>query len=318
MCHFDYFLKKLSVSLERKRVDTLQINVGKLCNQSCLHCHVDAGPNRREIMTRDTIDRIISFVKESCIKTIDITGGAPELNPHFKFLVSSLRRLNCHIMVRSNLTVIVENDEEHLPQFYKDNEVELICSLPCYLEENVDKIRGHGVYRKSIEALKMLNDIGYGKEEVNLMLHLVYNPGGASLPPLQKKLEQQYKQELFKRFGIVFNNLFVITNLPINRYKKYLKKIGKYEYYLELLKENFNSDVLEHLMCRTQVSVGWDGRLYDCDFNQMLDLYLKNGKPYMVGEVTIQELIGTGIQIGDHCYGCTAGSGSSCIGSLIQ
>ena len=318
MCHFDYFLKKLSVSLERKRVDTLQINVGKLCNQSCIHCHVDAGPNRREIMTRDTIDRIISFVKEPCIKTIDITGGAPELNPHFKFLVSSLRRLNCHIMVRSNLTVIVENDEEHLPQFYKDNEVELICSLPCYLEENVDKIRGHGVYRKSIEALKMLNDIGYGKEEVNLMLHLVYNPGGASLPPLQKKLEQQYKQELFKRFGIVFNNLFVITNLPINRYKKYLKKIGKYEYYLELLKENFNSDVLEHLMCRTQVSVGWDGRLYDCDFNQMLDLYLKNGKPYMVGEVTIQELIGTGIQIGDHCYGCTAGSGSSCIGSLIQ
>ena len=311
-------LRRLSISLERKGVDTLQVNVGKLCNQSCLHCHVEAGPDRREIMTRDTIDRVINFVRDSRIKTIDITGGAPELNPHFKFLVSSLRHLNCHIMVRSNLTVVVENNKKHLPQFYKDNEVELVCSLPCYSEENVDKIRGHGVYKKSIEALKRLNDIGYGKESADLMLHLVYNPAGASLPPMQKKLEQQYKQELLNRFGIVFNSLYVLANLPINRYEKYLKKIGKYEYYLKLLKENFNAEVVERLMCRTQVSVGWDGRLYDCDFNQMLDLYLKNGKPYIIGEIALQELIGIDIQMGDHCYGCTAGSGSSCGGSLIQ
>lgn len=311
-------LRRLSISLERKGVETLQVNVGKLCNQSCLHCHVEAGPNRREIMTRDTVDSVISFVRDSRIKTIDITGGAPELNPHFKFLVSSLRHLNCHIMVRSNLTVIVENNKKRLSQFYKDNEVELVCSLPCYSEENVDKIRGHGVYKKSIEALKRLNDIGYGKESSDLMLHLVYNPAGASLPPMQKKLEQQYKRELLNRFGIVFNSLYVLANLPINRYEKYLKKIGKYEYYLKLLKENFNTEVVKRLMCRTQVSVGWDGKLYDCDFNQMLDLYLKNGKPYMIGEVELQELIGINIQIGNHCYGCTAGSGSSCGGSLIQ
>lgn len=314
---FSENLRRLSISLERERVDTLQVNVGKLCNQSCIHCHVDAGPTRHEIMTRETVDRVISFARDSHIKTIDITGGAPELNPHFKFLVSSLRRLNCHIMVRSNLTVIVEYHEKHLPQFYKDNNVELICSLPCYLEENVNKIRGNGVYKKSIEALKMLNDIGYGKESANLMLHLVYNPADASLPPLQKELEQQYKQELLNRFGIVFNNLYVLANLPINRYERYLKKIGKYEYYLELLKENFNTEVVKRLMCRTQVSVGWDGKLYDCDFNQMLDLYLENGKPYIIGEVALQELIGTDIRIGDHCYGCTAGSGSSCAGSLI-
>ena len=311
-------LKKLSISLERKGVDTLQINAGKLCNQSCLHCHVEAGPDRHEIMTLDTMDRVISFVRESNIKTVDITGGAPELNPHFEHLVSSLKHIKCHVMVRSNLTVIVENDKKCLPQFYKDNEVELICSLPCYLEENVDKVRGHGAYRKSVEALKMLNDIGYGKNDANLMLHLVFNPTGTSLPPMQKKLEQQYKHELFNRFGIVFNNLYVLANIPINRYERYLKKIGKYEHYLELLKGNFNTEVVEHLMCRTQVSVGWDGKLYDCDFNQMLDLYLKNGKPYIIGEVALQELIGTDIQVGDHCYGCTAGSGSSCGGSLTQ
>ncbi|MDP6625309.1 MAG: arsenosugar biosynthesis radical SAM protein ArsS [Nitrospinota bacterium] len=311
-------LKKLSIPLERKGVDILQVNVGKLCNQSCIHCHVDAGPDRREIMTLDTVNRVIAFVKKSRIKTIDITGGAPELNPHFMFLISSLRHLNSHIIVRSNLTILLENDKNHLSQFYKDNEVELICSLPCYLEENVDKMRGRGVYKKSIEALKTLNNVGYGKKGSNLKLHLVYNPDGAGLPPMQKKLEQQYKQELLKRFGIVFNNLYVFANIPINRYERYLKKIGKYEYYLGLLKENFNTDVIEHLMCRTQISVGWDGRLYDCDFNQMLDLYLKNGKPYVIGEVDLQELIVADIQMGDHCYGCTAGSGSSCGGTLVQ
>lgn len=315
---FSENLRGLSITLERKKVDILQVNVGKLCNQSCIHCHVDAGPDRQEIMTRDTVDRIINFAKKSRIKTIDITGGAPELNPNFEFLVSSLKHLDCHIMVRSNLTVILEHDKKHLPQFYKDNEVELICSLPCYTEENVDRVRGHGVYKKSIQALKLLNNIGFGKEGSHLLLNLVYNPGGASLPPLQKKLEMEYKQELFNHFKIVFNNLYIITNLPINRYERYLKKVGKYEYYLELLQNNFNRDVTERLMCRTQVSVGWNGKLYDCDFNQMLDLYLKNGKPYIIGEVTLQDLIGTAIQVGDHCYGCTAGSGSSCGGSLIQ
>lgn len=314
---FSENLRGLSITLERKKVDILQVNVGKLCNQSCIHCHVDAGPNRQEIMTHDTVDCIINFVRESHIKTIDITGGAPELNPNFEFLVSSLKHLDCNIMVRCNLTVILECDKKHLPQFYKDNDVELICSLPCYTEENVDRVRGHGVYKKSIEALKLLNNVGFGKEGSHLLLSLVYNPGGASLPPVQKKLEMEYKQELFNRFKIVFNNLYIITNLPINRYERYLKKVGKYEYYLELLQNNFNRYVTEHLMCRTQVSVGWDGKLYDCDFNQMLDLYLKNGKPYIIGEVTLQDLIGIDIQVGDHCYGCTAGSGSSCAGSLI-
>lgn len=318
MENFSDSLKELSLSLKRNRLDTIQVNVGKLCNQSCLHCHVDAGPNRNEIMTRDTVNRVINFVVESQVKNVDITGGAPELNPHFKILVSSLKKLNCHIMVRSNLTTIIELEKMFFPQFYKENEVELICSLPCYTEKNVDDIRGKGTYKKSIKALKLLNNLGYGQEGSNLLLNLVYNPGGAGLPPSQKKLEEKYKQELLDRFGLVFNSLYVLTNLPINRYEKYLKKIGKYDYYLKLLKNNFNRDAIEHLMCRTQINVGWDGKLYDCDFNQMLDLYLKNGKPFIIGEVALQDIIGLNIQIGDHCYGCTAGSGSSCGGSLIQ
>lgn len=315
---FSEILKKLSIPLERTRVDTLQINVGKICNQSCAHCHVNAGPDRKEIMTRSTVDRVVNFVKESHIKTADITGGAPELNPHFKFLVSSLKQLNCHIIVRCNLTIIMEDNQKDLPRFYKKNDIELICSLPCYIEENVDKVRGKGVYKKSIEALKLLNNIGYGKEETDLLLNLVFNPGGVSLPPSQKKLQQEYKHELLKRFGVVFNDLYVLANLPINRYKKYLKQIGKYDYYLQLLKNNFNRDTVESLMCKTQISVGWDGKLYDCDFNQMLGLYLRNGRPYLIGEIALQDLIGLHIEAGDHCYGCTAGSGSSCSGSLIQ
>lgn len=315
---FSEILKKLSISLERIRVDTLQINVGKLCNQSCVHCHVNAGPNRKEIMTRSTVDSVVNFVKESHIKTADITGGAPELNPHFKFLVSSLKQLNCHIIVRCNLTIIMEDNKKELPQFYKKNGIELICSLPCYIEENVDKVRGKGVYKKSIEALKLLNNIGYGKEGTKLLLNLVFNPSGASLPPSQKKLEQEYKHELLKRFGVVFNDLYVLANIPINRYEKYLKKVGKYDYYLQLLKNNFNRDTVENLMCKTQISVGWDGKLYDCDFNQMLGLYLRNGRPYLIGEIALQDLIGLHIEARDHCYGCTAGSGSSCSGSLIQ
>lgn len=315
---FSENLKNLSLILERTGIDTLQVNLGKLCNQSCVYCHVDAGPNRREIMARDTVDRVIDFVKESNIKVVDITGGAPELNPHFKFLVTSLKRLNCNIMVRCNLTIIMEDGKKDLPQFYKKNDVKLVCSLPCYTEENVDKVRGKGVFKKSIEALKLLNRNGYGKEGTNLLLNLVFNPSGVSLPPPQKKLEQEYKQELSNRFGVVFNNLYVLANLPINRYAKYLKKTGKYKYYLQLLRNNFNHDTVENLMCKNQVSVGWDGKLYDCDFNQMLDLYLENGRPFVIGNIALKDLIGLHIKTSDHCYGCTAGNGSSCGGSLVQ
>jgi len=318
MTPFNENLRKLSIALERKRIDVLQVNLGKLCNQSCAHCHVDAGPNREEIMTRETVNHVLDFIAASQIKTIDITGGAPELNPNFEYFVSSLKNDNRHIIVRCNLTIILELPRKDLPPFYKKNRVELICSLPCYKQGNVDRERGQGVYKKSIEALKMLNKVGYGKEHSELALHLVYNPGGPFLPPSQKKLEAEYKKELLNQFGIVFNNLYVLTNVPINRYEKYLKKIGQYKNYLRLLKKNFNPNTIKHLMCKTQVNVGWDGKIYDCDFNQMLGLYLHNEKACKIGESTLKEIMEINIQTRDHCYGCAAGSGSSCGGSLTQ
>jgi radical SAM/Cys-rich protein len=318
MTPFNKNLKILSIALKRERIDVLQVNFGKLCNQSCAHCHVDAGPNRKEAMTRETVNHVLNFISASQINTVDITGGAPELNPNFEYFVSSLKNDNRQIIVRSNLTIILEYPGETLPQFYKKNRVELICSLPCYKQENVDRERGQGVYKKSIEALKILNKVGYGHEHSKLTLNLAYNPGGPFLPPPQKKLEADYKNELFNQYEIVFNNLYVLTNIPINRYEKYLKKIGQYKKYLRLLKENFNPNTIKHLMCRRQVNVGWDGKIYDCDFNQMLGLHLHNGKTCKIGETTLKEIMEINIQTRDHCYGCAAGSGSSCGGSLTQ
>ena len=295
-------------------LDILQVNVGKLCNQACKHCHVDAGPTRTEVMTRETMDRILGFLERSETQIVDITGGAPEINPHFRYLVQQVKSLGRHVMVRCNLTVIFEPGQEDLPDFYRTHGVELICSLPCYLEENVDEQRGRGVFAKSLLALKRLNAIGYGKS--GLDLHLVYNPVGASLPPPQTELESDYKEALREQYGIVFNSLFTITNMPISRFESYLRRRGEHEMYMEILKESFNPGTVEHLMCRKLVSVDWEGHVYDCDFNQMLDMRIA-GPARKLWDLDAEGLVSRKIQVGDHCYGCTAGAGSSCGGELV-
>ena len=308
-------LRRESVDLRRETLDTLQINVGKLCNQACRHSHVDAGPNRTEVMTRDTMRSILTFLAATDIPMVDITGGAPEVNPHFRYLVKQIRRLGRNIIVRCNLTVIFEPGMEDLPDFYREHEVELVCSLPCYLEENVDQQRGKGVFYDSIEALQRLNSIGYGRPDTGLQLHLVYNPVGASLPPPQAELEADYKRVLGERYGISFNRLFTITNMPISRFNDYLQRRGEYVGYTQTLHDHFNVKTIDRLMCRFLVSVDWEGNIYDCDFNQMLDMHL-SGKPKKLWEVSPGWLIDRRIRIADHCYGCTAGAGSSCGGDL--
>ncbi|MFT5369839.1 MAG: radical SAM/Cys-rich protein [Candidatus Latescibacterota bacterium] len=304
------------VVLTRLSLDTLQINVGKLCNQACRHCHVDASPIRTEIMTRETVDYLLAFLAKSDVKTVDLTGGAPELNPHFRYFVKEIRGMGIHVMVRCNLTVIYEPNLEDLPEFYKQHEIELVCSLPCYLEDNVDEQRGRGVYQKSIDALKVLNAIGYGKDGSGLKLDLVYNPVGASLPPDQDELEADYKRELQERFGIVFNRLYTITNMPIKRFSDFLKRRGLYANYMETLVQNFNVHTLSNVMCRSLVSIDWEGNVYDCDFNQMLDMHTF-GQPTKIWDLTPESLIGDQIRVGNHCFGCTAGAGSSCGGELV-
>ncbi len=303
--------------LKRLALRTLQINVGKLCQQRCTHCHVDAGPKRREIMGQAVIDKVISFLKANPVAKIDITGGAPELNPHFKNLVKTLSRLTDHILLRTNLTVMFEAGHDYLPELYKAYNLELIGSLPCYLAQNVDKQRGNGVFDKSIRALKVLNDIGYGQDGSGLVLNLVYNPLGPQLPPPQAKLESDYKRELLSRYGIRFNRLFSLTNIPINRFKNYLQAEGRYDDYMELLKANYNPATVSKLMCLEQISVDWTGKLYACDFNQMLNMCLSNGKPVYIDQISAPQLIGLDIRIAPHCYGCLAGAGSSCTGSLV-
>jgi radical SAM/Cys-rich protein len=289
--------------------------VGKLCNQACHHCHVEAGPKRTEIMIRSTSDRVIQLLRQSAgIETIDITGGAPELNPNFQDLVEHSRRLGRHVIDRCNLTILLEPGFENLGSFLAKNEVELIVSLPCYTAENVDKQRGRGVFRKSIEALRYLNRLGYGRTDV-LSLNLVYNPLGPSLPPPQARLEAEYKQHLRDDFGIEFNSLFTITNMPIRRFSEQLIRIGKQEAYQDLLRQSFNPGTVEHLMCRSQISVGWDGKLYDCDFNQMLELRMMN-RPTLWDIDSFDSVASQTIVMGAHCFGCTAGSGSSCGGTL--
>lgn len=301
--------------LRSHAVDTLQINVGKLCNQACKHCHVDASPKRTEIMSRETIDAVLRALREFRIPVLDITGGAPELNPSFRHLVEEARKVNTRILVRHNLTVMFENGQSDLPEFFARNEVEVICSLPYFLQQETDAQRGSGVFDKSIEGLKRLNDAGYGIDD-NLVLNLVYNPVGAYLPPPQVSIEADFKRELKARHGISFNSLFTITNMPIARFLDWLRRSRNEDAYMNRLVNAFNPSTLSGLMCRNLISVDWTGRLYDCDFNQMLDLPVESGLPQTIFDFDIEKLAGRKIVTADHCFGCTAGSGSSCGGSV--
>jgi radical SAM/Cys-rich protein len=303
--------------LKKRGIKTLQVNTGRICNQSCSHCHVDAGPSRTEKMPRRIIDDILWFLQNNPIETLDITGGAPELHPDFRYLLSLAHPLVSRLIVRSNLTVLHEPGMEDLQKVYRDAQVELMCSLPCYLEENVDHQRGTGTYEKSIRALTLLNAVGYGREGSGLLLNIVHNPGGAYLPGEQSALEQDYKRELSDRFGITFNRLFCMANMPIARFERYLRNKEKYENYMSLLRENFNTFTFSHLMCLDQLSVRWDGALYDCDFNQMLGYGLNGKKTSRIGDTVAGDIEGIPVAVGQHCFGCTAGAGSSCGGSLI-
>jgi radical SAM/Cys-rich protein len=315
-------VRQADIRLTRTGIDTVQLNVGKLCNQACVHCHVDAGPKRTEVMDRRTAELALELVRAAKAQTVDVTGGAPELNPSFRFVVEQARHDGCHVMDRCNLTVLFEPGQEDLPEFLAGLRVEVVASLPCYLAENVEKQRGRGVYEKSIAALRRLNALGYGHEGSGLVLNLVYNPVGAHLPPPQPQLEADYKRELDTRFGIRFNHLYTLTNMPIARFAHLLRREGKLEAYLELLATAFNPATLDRVMCRHLLSVSWDGFLYDCDFNQMLDLRLGTGRPLRLGEHPAAELVRLlehrDIRVGSHCYGCTAGAGSSCGGTLTN
>lgn len=313
-------LRQEGIHLTRSGIDTVQINVGKLCNQACLHCHVEAGPTRTERLDQPTAEQALAFIRAAQATTVDLTGGAPELNPAFRFLVEQVRRDGRRVIDRCNLTVLFEPGQEDLPTFLAAMGVEIIASLPCYLTENVEKQRGRGVYAKSIEALRRLNAVGYGQEQSSLSLHLVYNPIGAHLPPPQAQLEADYKRELRSRFGIHFNHLYTLTNMPIARFAHALHREGQFDAYLELLATAFNRATLENLMCRHLVSISWDGFFHDCDFNQMLAMQLGNGTPLRLGKQSSEELVRLlarrDILVGSHCYGCTAGVGSSCGGAL--
>jgi len=298
-------------------IETFQVNVGKMCNQLCKHCHVDAGPDRKEIMTRETMQQCLEVLKQNPqLKTIDITGGAPEMNPNFRWFAEEISRLNRHIIVRCNLTIILANKKYHdLPQFYKQYNIEVVSSLPFYTQDRTDRQRGNGVFDDSIKALQMLNETGYGKEGTGLILNLVYNPAGAFLPPAQQSLENEYKHVLGEKFGIVFNRLFAITNLPISRFLDYLLTSNNYETYMEKLVVAYNPVAAANVMCRNMISVGWDGFLYDCDFNQMLELKVSCNSRH-INDFNISALNDRNIIAGQHCYGCTAGSGSSCGGAV--
>jgi len=313
---FEDKLLEANYGLRRNGLDILQLNLGKLCNIACTHCHVEAGPTKkRENMDRETAEAVVRLMDSGGIKTCDLTGGAPELNPHFKYLVNEARKRDIHVIDRCNLSVLFEPGQEHLAQFLTEKGVEIIASLPCYSKENVDKQRGRGTFNKSIEALLLLNRLGYGKTP-GLQLNLVYNPVGAHLPPLQENLEKEYKERLLEDFGISFNKLFTITNMPIKRYANYLRANHQLEDYRNLLIQNFNPQTLDGLMCRNTLSVSWDGKLYDCDFNQMLGMQMENEEPLTIHNVRLKDLEGRNIQTANHCFGCTAGTGSSCQGSL--
>jgi radical SAM/Cys-rich protein len=313
---FSEKLKGINIfPLKPTTIEILQINLGKLCNQVCEHCHVDAGPDRKEIMIKEVLTQCLEAAKTPTIHTVDLTGGAPEMNPDFRWFVSQLSKLGKRVIVRSNLTILTYKKYLDIPQFYADNNVNVVSSMPCYSKDNVDKQRGHGVFERSIQALQRLNEVGYGKKGSGLELDLVFNPGGASLPPEQSALELDYKRELKELFNIEFNSLYTITNLPISRFLDFLIKEEKYEEYMNKLIESFNPMAAAEVMCRNTISVGWDGKLFDCDFNQMLELGVASSSQN-IKEFNSEELVNRNIILGQHCYGCTAGAGSSCQGSL--
>ncbi len=300
-------------------LEIFQMNLGKMCNQVCKHCHVDAGPDRKEIMTNETMSQCLKIIQaEKSIHTVDLTGGAPEMNPEFRWLVSEIRktRPEVKIIVRCNLTIILANPRFHdLPDFFKENGVEVVSSLPYFTALKTDAQRGDGVFEKSIEALKMLNAVGYGKEDTNLIIKLVYNPSGAFLPGSQSELEAEFKKKLWERFQIKFNSLFTITNLPISRFLEYLLRSGNYDNYMEKLISAFNPVAASGVMCRNTLSIGWDGFLFDCDFNQMLDLKVDVEKHQHISNWNSAALSQRAIVVNNHCFGCTAGAGSSCGGA---
>ena len=314
MNRFEKKLNENNISIERVALQTLQINVGRKCNQACRHCHVDAAPWRTEMLEESTAIKIGNWISKNKPKIVDITGGAPELSEYFRMLVKLSRSAGCHVIDRNNLTIIEESGFEWLPEFLAQHEVEIIASLPCYSPENVARQRGNGVFEKSIRALRRLNDLGYGK---HFVLNLVYNPTGVTLPPPEQELEAEYKTALQCEFGISFNRLYTITNQPIARFAEDLRAQGKWDEYMNLLATSFNPDTVDGLMCRSTLSVGYGGELYDCDFNQMLSLQFANGdRPLYLWDVSPEHLHGRKILTGNHCLACTAGSGSSCVGIL--
>jgi radical SAM/Cys-rich protein len=313
----DTFEQRHVPPLRAANIEILQVNVGRLCNQTCRHCHVDAGPDRREVMTRETLQACLDVLARTEIPTVDITGGAPEMNPHFRWFVDEVRRLGRRVIDRCNLTILVAPGFDDLPEFLASRRVEVVASLPCYLEQNVDTQRGDGVFRKSMDALRRLNVLGYGREGTGLTLTLVFNPLGPSLPPPQAKLEADYRRELRERHGVEFTRLITITNMPISRFLEDLLNQGKLEAYLEKLVNAFNPAAVEGLMCRNTLSVDWQGRLFDCDFNQMLDLGVVSSAPQTIFDFDAAKLVGRPIVTGKHCYGCTAGAGSSCQGAIV-
>jgi radical SAM/Cys-rich protein len=298
-------------------IQVFQINVGKLCNQTCRHCHVDAGPDRREMMTRETAEICMRKLADTDIPAVDITGGAPELNPNFRFLVEESRRLGRHVMDRCNLTVLLLPSQADLAEFLASHEVEVVASLPYYTADRTDAQRGDRVFEKSIRALELLNRLGYGIEGTRLKLNLVYNPTGAFLPPAQQAVEADFRRELEKRWGIQFNRLYTITNMPISRFLEFLLRTGNYDRYMQKLIRAYNTEAAASVMCRHTISVGWDGTLYDCDFNQMIELAVNHGTPRHIRDFDYQALARRRIATGQHCYGCTAGSGSSCGGATV-
>ena len=314
--HFDEKFETIGEGpLTASTVDTLQINVGKMCNQVCKHCHVDAGPDRKEIMTKETMQYCLDVLSKNDIPTVDLTGGAPELNPNFKWFVDEIKKLDRHIIVRSNLTILQESGFEDYAEFMAKHNVEIVSSLPYYKKSFTDRQRGEGVFDKSIAAIQKLNKLGYGKEATGLTFNLVYNPVGAFLPPSQEELEKDYKRELYDHFGIVFNNLLTITNMPISRFLDYLLQSGNYDNYMHKLVDSFNPCAATNVMCKFIVSVSWDGGLYDCDFNQMLELNVNHGAPTHIKDFDMEKIRNRRIVTGQHCYGCTAGAGSSCGGA---
>lgn len=320
MVSFNDFEKKTAGmrgdGLHSQKIDTLQINLGLQCNQQCTHCHLEASPQRTEMMQCATMQLVLEASKKAGCQLADLTGGAPEINPYFRRFVAALRQEGLTVQVRTNLTVLLESGMEEMPEFFREHRVRLVASMPCYLEENVRAQRGVGTYEKSVAAIKILNGLGYGSDP-ELPLNLVYNPGGPFLSPPQSALEEDYRRELESRFRVTFTRLLTITNMPLGRFRNELDRQGQRENYLRLLRKSFNPQTVSGLMCRHQLSVGWDGTLYDCDFNLALDLPVNHGAPDHIKNFKPEDLRVRRIVTGDHCFGCTSGSGSSCGGALV-